>query len=399
MKNASAGTKPSQRSFNIVALTNLVLLMTGVLATPLYRIYGADFNLTSVDLTVIYAAYAIAVVPTLFIFGPIGDKIGRKRVLITSVAIALVSSVVFAAGSGFIWLIVGRALQGIAVGAASGNATAAMVELETSGNRRRASQIAGTSLFAGLAVGPLLSGFTAEYLPLPTLLVFVVDFAVLTIVLGLLFTVKEPGQWPRAEKFRMRRPSIPANIRIPFGSATLSAGLVFAMSGLYFSVAPAYTEALLNTSNVLVGGAVTSVMVTVSIVTQRVLRGVQARKLLITGQLSLSLGLALMVLAHTAASVEVLVLGAVISGFAYGATFLGAVAIVNAVSPENRRGDITSTFYALTYLALGVPIIGLGFAAQVLNLFEAVQFFVAAIVAIALVHVAWILLRGHAISD
>ena len=113
--------------------------MSGVLPTPLYGIYEAKFGLSPIEGTLIFASYAIAVIPALFIFGPIGDKIGRKRILLVAVVICIIASLFLALGDGLLWLIIGRALQGIAVGAAFGNATAAIVELEPSKNRKRAS--------------------------------------------------------------------------------------------------------------------------------------------------------------------------------------------------------------------------------------------------------------------
>ncbi len=389
----------SSRSFFIVALVTVVLLMTGVLPTPLYRLYVADFGFSAIIITLIYAAYAVAVVPTLFVFGPLGDKLGRKRVLAIALGIAITSSIVFAFGRGFLEFLLARALQGVAVGAASGNATAALVEFEPNKNRRRAGQIAGTSIFAGLAVGPLLSGFIAEYLPAPTLLVYVVDFIILVAVFALLLTVKEPGTWPKSEPLRLHWPNVPSEIKTVFASASLGAALVFAMTGLYYSLAPVYTEELLNTTNVLVGGAVASGMVLVSVITQRVFRAVSAKRLVFAGEIGLAVGLILIVLAHYVGSTVVLMLAAIASGFAFGATFLGAVTIVNAIAPEKHRGDVTSTFFALAYLALGLPIIALGFIEQIFNLFDAVVFFAVFIIIASLAHAVWISLSKHAISE
>ena len=92
-------------------------------------------------------------------------------------------------------------------------------------------------------------------------------------------------------------------------------------------------------------------------------------------------------------------MAALVCGIAYGATFLGAVAIINAIAPANRRGIVISTFYALAYVAFGLPIIGLGALAQTNSLFTAVQYYGAIIAVIALLHAVWILLRTHNISE
>ncbi len=395
----SADDKHRQRSFFVVAVVNMVLLMTGVLATPLYHLYETQFSLAPVEVTLIYAAYAIAVVPVFFVFGPLGDRYGRKLALVVAVGLAMVSCFFFVFAGGFWWLVVGRALEGAAVGAAMGNATAALVELDPDGDRRRAGRVAGVSLFAGLVLGPLVAGSLVQYLGVGVDFVFVLDFVVLVGSLGLLALVKEPRRVRVPEPFRLRKPHVPAGVRRSFWSASLAVSLVFAMSSLYFSVAPIYTKTLLGLENVLLGGSVASIMVFVGMLSQRLFGGVRAWCLLVWGQLGLALGLLIIVGAQFVSSLWVLVLGAVVSGAAYGATFLGAVAVINAVAPENRRGDVTSSFYAVAYVALGVPIIGLGVAEQGLGLFFAVQLFVAAVVAVALLHVVWLVVWGRGVSD
>jgi MFS family permease len=377
----------------------MMLLMSGVLPTPLYGIYEAKFGLSPIEGTLIFASYAIAVIPALFIFGPIGDKIGRKRILLTAVAICIIASFLLSAGDGLLSLIIGRALQGIAVGAAFGNATAAMVELEPSKNRKRASRVAGTSMFAGLIVGPLLSGFTVEYLPEPTLLVYLFDLGLLGVVFVLLLRLKEPGIGLKPTSLHLSMPEIPVNIRIHFASASLSAALVFSMSALYFSIVPTYTQITLNTTNIFIGSTVVAIMAFMSILTQQLLRKTNLKKLLVTGQLILAGGISLIVLAQFVSSIVVLVAAALVCGVAYGATFLGAVTIINAIAPTNRRGITISTFYALAYVAFGLPIIGLGAVAQTHSLFTAVQYYGAIIAVIALLHAVWILLRTHSILE
>ena len=77
---------PNRKSFIIVALATLLLLMGATIPTPLYQIYKMEFFLSPLAITLIYAAYSIGVVPTLFFFGPLGDSIGRKTLLIIATA-------------------------------------------------------------------------------------------------------------------------------------------------------------------------------------------------------------------------------------------------------------------------------------------------------------------------
>lgn len=377
----------------------MMLLLSGVLPTPLYGLYEAKFGLSSIEGTIVFAVYAIAVIPALFVFGPVGDRVGRKRVLLIAVAICILASIFLAIGNGLLWLIIGRALQGIAVGAAFGNATAAMVELEPSKNRKRASRAAGTSMFTGLIIGPLLSGFTVEYLPEPTLLIYLIDLVLLAVVFILLYRVQELKPESKSTSLKQNFLKIPANIGLHFASASLAVALVFAMSALFFSVIPMYVQITLNVMNVFVGSAVTAIMALMSILTQQLLRKIDLKKLLVVGQTVLALGVLLIVLTQFASSIIVIAAAAIVCGIAYGATFLGAVAIINCIAPPNQRGSILSTFYALAYIAFGLPIIGLGALTQATNLLIAVQYYGIIMIIVALLHSTWILLRRHDIKD
>jgi hypothetical protein len=71
---------------------------------------------------------------------------------------------------------------------------------------------------------------------------------------------------------------------------------------------------------------------------------------------------------------------------------MGAINIINRIAPANKRGNVTSFFYAISYAALGVPIIGLGLALEYLNIFTAVREFVIIIIIIAILDIPLIIL-------
>jgi MFS family permease len=141
---------------------------------------------------------------------------------------------------------------------------------------------------------------------------------------------------------------------------------------------------------VAIGGAIPSVLVFVSLITQLVMWNLNHTKLMIVGQLCLTAGLAFLALAYFIPSLIIIFLSAIISGVAVGTTFLGGLGTINTISPATRRGDVTSSFYAVGYSALGFPIVLLGFTVQLLNIFVGVQIFAIIIGAIAVPNMIWI---------
>lgn len=79
-----------------------------------------------------------------------------------------------------------------------------------------------------------------------------------------------------------------------------------------------------------------------------------------------------------------------LSGLGQGLSFRAGLAAVNANSPPDRRGEIASTFFVVLYVAISLPVIGVGAAAQGFGLVPAGVAF--AIIVAALAAVAFVVL-------
>jgi hypothetical protein len=99
---------------------------------------------------------------------------------------------------------------------------------------------------------------------------------------------------------------------------------------------------------------------------------------LIAGMGSLALGVAL-------SSLALLVLGGVIAGFGHGLAFRAGLTAVTAGAPAEQRGDVASSFFVVMYVAIALPVIGVGILAQAIGLRPAGLIFAAAVAAVAIV--------------
>jgi hypothetical protein len=98
----------------------------------------------------------------------------------------------------------------------------------------------------------------------------------------------------------------------------------------------------------------------------------------------LALGLAL-------SSLALLVAGGVVAAFGQGLSFRAGLAAVNAAAPPERRAEVASSFFVVAYLAISVPVIGVGVLAETAGLRAAGLVFagvVAALSAAALILLA-----------
>ena len=103
------------------------MFMGSTLVTPLYVLYQNEFGFSELVLTLVFAAYALGNIASLFLLGRISDQIGRRRTTLPAIAVAMLATVVFLFAAGTAWLFAGRFLSGLAIGMASGAATAWVV--------------------------------------------------------------------------------------------------------------------------------------------------------------------------------------------------------------------------------------------------------------------------------
>src|SRR5436305_5176955 len=95
-----AGGTLSRRAAYVLAasIIGLALFASGT-PSPLYGIYRALWGFSAVVLTLVYATYAVGVLASLLLAGPISDQAGRRTVLIVALAALMVSTVVFMAAN------------------------------------------------------------------------------------------------------------------------------------------------------------------------------------------------------------------------------------------------------------------------------------------------------------
>src|SRR3954467_12440457 len=205
-------TRRGSRPLLILWASWLVLMGGANLATPLYAVYAQRFHFSSLVLTSIFATYAFVLVPALILFGRLSDRFGGSPLLFAGLVPAMAALVLFGAAASAGWLYAARALQGLAVGMISGAATAAVVELDPAGDRRRAALLAGLAQAGGSAAGPLFAGVLAQWAPAPRQLCFLVALGATALAGIAVWLQPEPADRER-EPWRIEWPRVPPEIR------------------------------------------------------------------------------------------------------------------------------------------------------------------------------------------
>ena len=142
--------------FLIVALDGFDVAIIGFIA-PHVR---SDWNLSVMALGPLFSAGMLGLMMGAFLSGPLADRIGRRGVLILSVAWFGAACLASAAAPDIVWLVALRFLTGFGLGGAMPNAIT--LTSEFSPERRRGTLL--TLMFCGFSLGSALGGVVTAYL-------------------------------------------------------------------------------------------------------------------------------------------------------------------------------------------------------------------------------------------
>jgi MFS family permease len=339
-----------------------VIMIGATLPTPMYALYAERMHFEVVTTTVIFATYAVGVLVALITFGSWSDAVGRRPVLLAGILFALASSVVFLVADSVPLLLAGRLLSGLSAGVFTGTATAAVIEAAPPQWQTRASAVATIANVAGLGGGPLLAGLLVQYAPHPLHLSFIVHTGL--IVLAAVAVLLVPETSPRSGRIGIQRPSVPAEVRSVFVVAAIAAFACFAITGLFTSVAPAFVSEVVGIKNHAVAGAVASTILIASAVAQVFAGRIPPRRALIVGCAILIVGMVILAAALELSTLSGLVLAAIVAGIGQGIAFSRGLAAVSERTPADRRAEVSSMYFVVAYIAISLPVIGEGLAAQ-----------------------------------
>jgi DHA2 family multidrug resistance protein-like MFS transporter len=169
----------------VLALPSLLYSMDLTVLNLAVPHLTAALQPSSTQLLWIIDIYGFLLAGSLITMGTLGDRIGRRRLLLVGAAAFGVASVLAASATSAETLIMARALLGVA-GATLAPSTLSLIRNMFLDQRQRTTAIAvwGASLSAGGAVGPLLGGLLLEWFWWGSVFLVAVPPMVVLLVLG-----------------------------------------------------------------------------------------------------------------------------------------------------------------------------------------------------------------------
>lgn len=346
----------------LLAYAFAAIMLGTTLPTPMYALYADRMHFTVLTTTVIFATYAVGVLFALLVFGRWSDAVGRRPMLLAGALCAIASAVVFLIAHSVPELLIGRLLSGLSAGIFTGTATAAVIESAPEGWRDRAPAVATVANMGGLGLGPLLAGLLVQYAPKPLHLAFAVHIVLVLLALVAIWRAGETAN-PQG-RIGFQRLSVPPQTRSVFVVAATAAFAGFAVMGLFTAVAPAFIARVIGIGNHAAAGVIVASVFAASAVAQVVVRRAEPARAVAVGCALLVIGMVILAAALHFSSLPGLIVAALVVGAGQGMSFGRGLAAVAERTPPDRRAEVSSTYFVVAYVAISLPVIGEGLAAQ-----------------------------------
>lgn len=360
-------------SFAVAAAVLVLALWTSGAPAMVYPVYAAQWGLSPLVTTSVFAVYPVALVVVLVVFGSLSDHIGRRAPLVAGVATIAAGALVLALAPTLPWLYVGRVVQGVGVGLAISPASAALVDFSPDGRSGRASAVntAATALGTGLAI--LVGGALVQHARWPLHLAFWVLVGVAVVVLAAACFLPRAGGTRREGRWAPRPIVVPRGVRVAFAVGTLAMTASFAMGAVFLSLGAQIAKDVIGTDDALLAAAVISVWALIIIAVSWVARRLRPRASTAAGGLASLVGLLLLPPAGAATSLLLFLLSSSVSGIGYGLLFLGGLSLLTEHAPARSRAGTLSAAYLIAYLGQGATAVAVGLTATLSSLGAAVQ--------------------------
>ena len=357
---AASATWRDATGFWAVAFAFLIVMAFATLPSPLYGLYRTRDNLSAFTITLVYAIWAGGTIAALLAVPAVASRIGRRGVMLTSVATMMASAGLLAAWKALPGLLIGRLFTGFAVGLVAGTAFTYLIELRlrqgANANLARARNI-GTAINVGaLGIGPLVAGCLAEWVRKPLVLPYLLWIALGGLAFVALTSAPETGK-PTQDASSAKRP----RVSLPAATATLAA---FSANGLFAGLSGLFLATTLHNHSHALAGTTLFIVFSAGVAAQLATAPLRASLVLTFGGISMLVGLALLVTSVrlSSPSLALFLISGGLIGAGSGAVFTGTTEIVlEAAAPENRLAMTAQLLIAL-FIGLSIPVIGAGVA-------------------------------------
>ncbi|GAA2352602.1 MFS transporter [Streptomyces violaceusniger] len=383
-------------SFALQASVLIGLLAASSAPTPLYALYQAEWHFSALTVTVVFSAYALALLVALLAAGTLSDHLGRRPVLAGALLAEAASMAIFATAHGVADLITARVVQGLATGAASGAAGAALLDFEHPHRPGRAALANSVTPVSGMAAGVLASTALVQFAPAPIRTVYLILLVLFTAQAAAVALTPETAH-PHPGAWHSLRPSIAIAPSARRTMLLTAPGVIaaWALGGFYSSLGPSLARTIAPLTPRAVGGLVFFTLSFAAALAVLAARSLPASTASIAGSALLIPGALLTLSSPYEHSLLALFAGTVLAGVGFGSVTQGALRRLLSRTQADESAGTLAAYYVLSYLAMSIPAILAGVLTNRYGLTTAVSLYGATVILLALAALAIPLLTRH----
>jgi MFS family permease len=169
-------------------------VMGTALASPLYPLYQAAWNLRASDITHVFVVYMFGVLASLLFMGRLTARFGFLANLRLGLIVMTLGIVLSAVAANVPMFMAARLVIGIASGMISTSAAIGLVQISSGRDPRRIAAITTVAMTLGFGLGPLTGGLVAQWLPRPLVTAYVPSIAMGLLAVYALFQLSDATQ-------------------------------------------------------------------------------------------------------------------------------------------------------------------------------------------------------------
>ncbi len=158
----------------------------------------------------------------------------------------------------------------------------------------------------------------------------------------------------------------------------------WAVGGLVLSLGPSLAAVVFGLHNHLVGGLVVTAVAGVSAVASVATRSADPRRTMRQGSLVLVVGVAIFLVSLAETSTTLFFGGLFVSGWGFGAAFVGAFGSVAGLVAASQRAELFASLFVVSYVAFGGSAVLAGLAVPRYGLQETATWYGVAVMVLAL---------------
>lgn len=349
-------TRRTATSFTTASVSLVAISAAAGVPAPLYVVYQQTYGLSTIAVTGAFAVYVLPLLAALLCCGGLSDHLGRRWVSVPALLASAAGCLVLATVDAATPLLVGRAVQGLAVGLSLSALGSFVVDLAPPSRPGLAGAVTSGAPPGGIAIGALASGVAVALAPEQAPVLSFVVMAVLLVAAAAAVLLLPETVARRPGALRSLRPvvRVPPTARRVFPAVCVLVAGTYVLGGFTQALAPSLAVSVLDGRGPFSGALAVAVYHLVGPVAGIAADRLRAARAVTGGAAGLVVGIAGYVAAIAAGSFAAYMAAAVVAGAGFGVAFAGAMRILLERSPEGTHSGTLSAIYLYCYLAAAV---------------------------------------------